>query len=117
MWIKLKQLIILLLVLSVQMQPVHVHAVELKTVQSGHLVGTLQHSHTADAAHLSESDRLQDDTGHSVDSGHCHPGHLLSPVTAGLQSISKITQFAMFEPVCRLSSVTLTQDTPPPRVL
>lgn len=29
MWIKLKQLIMLLLVLSVQIQPVHVHAVEL----------------------------------------------------------------------------------------
>ncbi|MBQ0757714.1 MAG: hypothetical protein KBT66_12750, partial [Amphritea sp.] len=73
MWIKLKQLIILLLVLSVQMQPVHVHAVELQTVQSGHLVGTLQHSHTVDAAHLTEADSLQNDAGHSVDSGHCHP--------------------------------------------
>ncbi|MBN0986309.1 hypothetical protein [Amphritea pacifica] len=117
MWVKLKQLIVVLLVLSVQLQPVHVHAVELQTLQSGHSVGQLYHGHGAeDGVHLGY-DSSSDDTEYHGHLSECHPGHMLSPVTAGLQPVRKLTQFARWEPLCRLSSVSLAQETPPPRSL
>ena len=115
MLLKLKRLTILILVLFIQFQPVHVHAVELKSQQSGHPAGTLYHSHQQSDSVQSGSGLHEETSNDSTHNYECHPGHVLSPAIDGIRVALTHSSILSPEPSYHFVSITLSLEPPPPR--
>ena len=66
----------MLLIVLIQLQPIHVHAYELESDYSGHAPGTLIHTHSHDHSDLVDAGHEQQE--HKAD---CHPVHAFSPTS------------------------------------
>ena len=95
------------LMLFMQLQPVHTHAVMLDADQGGHVAGTLSHSHDQE-----QLDSTSDSDKHLSE---CHPVHTLSPPLTYAQSTSLSSQTTTKQLKTGLLSVHITLDPPPPK--
>lgn len=107
MMTRLKQTTILLMMLFIQFQPVHVHAVMLDAEQGGHVAGTLSHSHDQE-----QLDSSSDSGEHLSD---CHPAHTLSPPPSYVPGISLSHQTTTEQLTTGLLSIHIALDPPPPK--
>lgn len=114
---RLRKLLVLMLVLFAQLQPLQVHALVLDAEQSGHPAGLLLHSHDGEQAHvLTDTDgqpSVVDDTLHESE---CHPAHTLfspTPYEYGLVHAGPIRHIVWHQ---AFVSIDLSLDTPPPKL-
>lgn len=102
---RIKQIAILLMMLFIQFQPVHAHALLLNAEQAGHVAGTLSHSHE-------QIDSNSDSGKHLSD---CHPTHTLSPPQSFSSGINLPQQTATEQFTSELLSIHIALDPRPPR--
>ncbi len=102
---RIKQTAILLMMLFIQFQPVHAHALMLNAEQAGHVAGTLSHSHE-------QIDSNSDSDKHLSD---CHPTHTLSPPQPFSPDMSPPQQTATVQFTSGLLSIHIALDPRPPR--
>jgi hypothetical protein len=109
---RLKQTTIMFLMLFIQLQPVHVHAVMLDADQGGHVAGTLSHSHAQEPHDQEQLDSSSDSDKHLSE---CHPVHTLSPPLSYAQSTNLSYQTTTEQLTTGLISIHIALDPPPPK--
>lgn len=109
---RLKGLLVLVLMLVVQMQPLQVHAIALDAEQSGHIAGQLSHRHHPPPSEAHDGQRAVVDAVHVSE---CHPAHTLCTVIFYSYAVVRVGTGVYSEPVPGYPSPDLSRELPPPK--
>ncbi|WP_372830640.1 hypothetical protein [Pontibacterium sp.] len=112
MGMRLQGLVVLLLMLVVQIQPLQVHAIVLDSEQSGHISGQLSHRHHTPSVDVYEHQGGVADVAHKSE---CHPAHTLCTVIVYSHDVVRVRAGIHSAPVPEHPSPDSSLELPPPK--
>lgn len=113
MKVRFQQLVMVVMMLFAQLQPLQVHALVLDAEQSGHVAGQLSHNHVHDHANADHDHSHTESDGEHE--SQCHPSHTPLPLV-NFYLDANHPKYSRYSPhAVGFVSADLALDTPPPK--